>query len=296
MTAGSGPVRVGFAGLGRMGAPMAVNVGRAGFPLAVWNRDRSKLAAVVDRTAAEACESPRDLAMRVDVVITMLADDRASEAVHVGPHGLFSAEGGARTLIEMGTISPAHVRELAGAAGHRTVIDAPVSGSIDAAAAADLLVMAGCDDITLEPVRPVLSSMSREVICLGRQGSGATMKLAVNMLVHALNQTVAESLVLAEAAGIDPADAYAVIERSAAAAPMLTYRKQHYLDEAGRPVSFALALAGKDLALALELCDELGVAAPQTRVNRAQLEAAERAGFGERDMAAVLAFLRGDPT
>jgi len=285
--------RVGFVGLGRMGALMAANLGRAGFPLVLWNRSRAKVEQLALETNAEVCDTPRELAEGSDVVITMLADDHASEQVHRGADGLFGAEGGAHHLIEMGTLSPRHVRQLAADAGKRAVIDAPVSGSTDAARDARLMIMVGATEDAIEPVRPILAAMSREVVCLGTTGAGATMKLAINMLIHGLNQTLAESLTLAEAAGIPPADAYRAIEGSAAAAPMLGYRKPNYLDEVATPVSFALSLARKDVALALDLAAELDVPMPQTQLNLDQLKAAEAAGFGERDMASIVNYLRG---
>ena len=285
--------RVGFAGLGRMGVPMASNLARAGFELALWNRSIDKAEQLAAATNAVVLATPRDLAEGCDVVITMLADDLASEQVHQGADGLLAASGGARHLIEMGTLSPRHVQQLAAGAGERVVIDAPVSGSIAAARDAQLMIMVGATDVEIEPVRPVLAALSREIICLGSVGAGETMKLAINMLIHGLNQTLAESLTLAEAAGIPPVDAYRAIEHSAAAAPMLGYRKPNYLDEADTPVSFALSLARKDVALATDLAVELGVPMPQTRLNLEQLQAAEAAGFGERDMASIINYLRG---
>jgi 3-hydroxyisobutyrate dehydrogenase len=135
--------------------------------------------------------------------------------------------------------------------------------------------------------------MGNEIIFMGRLGAGAVMKLAVNLLIHGLNQTLAEALTLTEAAGIATEDAYRVIEGSAAGAPMLAYRKGQYLDEVGSPVSFALSLARKDVELALKLAERIGAEMPQTRVNFDQLRAAETEGFGERDMAALLAYRRG---
>jgi 3-hydroxyisobutyrate dehydrogenase-like beta-hydroxyacid dehydrogenase len=285
--------RVGFAGLGRMGSLMATNVAHAGFPLALWNRSSEKAEQLARATNAVVSTTPRELAERSDVVITMLADDEASHQVHHGNDGLFAAEGDAHHLIEMGTHSPQHVRQLAADAGDRTVIDAPVSGSTDSARDARLMIMVGATDTAIDPVRPVLAALSREIICLGQTGAGATMKLAVNMLIHGLNQTLAESLTLTEAAGIPPADAYRVIEGSAAAAPMLGYRKPNYLDEVATPVSFALSLARKDVALAMDLAAELGVSMPQTQLNLDQLQSAEAAGFGQRDMASIINYLRG---
>ena len=120
------------------------------------------------------------------------------------------------------------------------------------------------------------------------------MKLAVNLMIHSMNQSLSEALALAEANGVEAALAYEVIEHSAAAAPMVGYRKPQYLAEADNPVSFALSLARKDLALAVELAAAADVVLPQTELNLAQLRSAEADGFGERDMAAVLSHLRSD--
>ena len=287
--------RVGFAGLGRMGVPMVSNLAQAGFPLLLWNRSRGKAQRLAGSVGATVVETPRRLAELSDVVVTMLADDAASAEVLQGDHGMFRAGGGASHVLVMGTHSPEHVRELAAAAADRIVVDAPVSGSIDAARDARLMIMVGATESDVEPLKPVLGAMGREVIYLGATGAGATMKLAVNLLIHGLNQTLAEALTLAEAAGIDGAVAYRAMENSAAAAPMLHYRKPQYLDEAASPVTFALSLARKDVGLALDLAADLDVALPQTRLNFHQLQAAEREGFGDRDMASILNYLREAP-
>lgn len=285
-------MRVGFAGLGRMGALMALNVARAGFDLTLWNRSASKSKEVATKTGASVAETPRDMAGATDVVVSMLADDNASSIVHLGDDGLFSASEGASTFISMGTVSPGHMRQLASQAGGRTVIDAPVSGSIDAARDGELQIMAGIDKSSAGSIFPVLRSMGKDVIFMGHLGAGATMKLTVNLLVHGLNQTLAEALSLAEAAGIDITTAYQVIEGSAAAAPMLTYRKRQYLSEDESPVSFTLSLARKDVELALALAGDLNVDMPQTRVNFTELKQAEDTGLGMRDMAALLTYRR----
>ena len=287
-------MKVGVAGVGRMGAPMAKNLAAAGFDVAVWNRSAERADSVAAEIGAVACATPRELAERTKVVITMLADDAASTAVHDGDNGLLGAAGGATHLVLMGTHSPSHVTALARRAAPCIVVDAPVSGSIDAARDARLLIMPGADEETVAPVRDVLAAIGGPIICLGSVGAGATMKLAVNLLIHGLNQTLAEALVLAGAAGIDPATAYEVIEQSAAAAPMLAYRKPQYLHEAQSPVSFALSLAGKDVALAVDLAGELGVPLPQALVNLQQLRAAEEVGFGARDMGSIISYLRGE--
>lgn len=286
-------IRVGVAGLGRMGEPMAANLGKAGFQVSLWNRTKAKADTLAASMGATVCDTPRELAATCDVVITMLADDAASTAVFSSPDGLFDPGQGAQHILSMGTHSPEHIRELARQSTGAVIIDAPVSGSIAAATDAQLLIMAGATSVAIEPVMSVLGALGRETICLGSVGSGATMKLVVNMLIHGLNQTVAEALVLAEASGIDINDAYRTLENSAAAAPMLHYRKKHYLDETATPVSFALSLARKDVELALGLASDVGLGLPQTQMNLAELREAESRGFGDRDMAAMLNYLRG---
>ncbi|GGB99876.1 tartronate semialdehyde reductase [Marivita lacus] len=287
-------MRVGFAGLGRMGAHMAANLVAAGHQVTVWNRSPEKAQALADQTGCAVAATPADLTYASEVVVTMLADDPSSEAVHLGPDGLFNGQG-ARVFVEMGTMSPDHIRVLSDAAPEGcTVIDAPVSGATQAAADAQLLVMAGCSEDALDPIRPVLDALGRKTICLGRTGAGAVMKLAVNSLIHGLNQTLAEALTLGEAAGIAPEAAFEVIENSAAAAPMLSYRKPLYLDEASHDVTFTVALARKDMEVTAALAETLGTAMPQGKVTLDTLRRAEQAGFGARDMAAMVNFMRKD--
>ena len=287
-------MRVGFAGLGRMGAHMAANLVAAGHQVTVWNRSPEKARALADATGCAVAATPAELSNASEVVVTMLADDPSSEAVHLGPDGLFSGQG-ARVFVEMGTMSPDHIRVLADAAPEGcTVIDAPVSGATQAALDAQLLIMAGCSEGALDPIRPVLEALGRKTICLGRTGAGAVMKLAVNSLIHGLNQTLAEALTLGEAAGIAPETAFEVIENSAAAAPMLSYRKPLYLDEASHDVTFTVALARKDMEVTAALAETLGTVMPQGAVTLDTLRRAEEAGFGARDMAAMVNFMRKD--
>ncbi len=282
---------VGFAGLGRMGREMAANLAGAGFDVVLWNRGRDKAEALAAEFDAEVAEVPRELSERCEIVVTMLADDRASEDVHFGEDGLF-AGATARHFVEMGTMSPDHIADLvARAPGGARVIDAPVSGATQAARDAQLLVMAGCDQATSAPLRPILDAMGRQTVFLGQAGAGAVMKLGVNMLIHGLNQTLAEALALTGAAGIPRAAAFDVIEASAAAAPMLSYRKPLYLDDAAQDVTFTVALARKDMAVTAVLAERLGVALPQSRVTLAQLEEAIEGGLAARDMAAMVPFM-----
>lgn len=286
-------MRIGFAGLGRMGAHMARNLSRAGFELVLWNRTADRARALADELGCAVAMTPRALSDAADVVVTMLADDLSSEAVHLGPDGLFA--GGARIFVEMGTMSPGHIaRLLAEAPAGAQVIDAPVSGATQAAADAQLMIMVGCDAATAAPLKPLFDAMGKQTICLGASGAGAVMKLAVNALIHGINQTLAESMTLAEAAGITPEAAFDVIEASAACAPMLKYRRPLYLDEAGHDVTFTVALARKDMEATADLARRLGTGMPQGQCTLDILKQAEAEGFGTRDMASILTYMRGE--
>lgn len=287
---------IGFAGLGRMGARMAENLAGAGHDLVLWNRSPGKAKDLAEATGSVSAVSPRALAEAADIVVTMLADDASSEMVHFGPDGLF-AGGRATHFVEMGTMSPDHIAALAdGAPEGRVVIDAPVSGATQAAQDAQLLIMAGCPADMLPPVQPLFDAMGKQTICLGRTGAGAVMKLAVNMLIHGINQTFAEAMTLAEATGIPTEAAFEAIEASAACAPMLRYRKPLYLDEAAHDVTFTVALAQKDMRVTADLARKLGVPLPQSRATLDILNEAAGAGYDARDMAAILTYMRGQQT
>ncbi len=285
-------MRIGFAGLGRMGSHMVRNLIAAGHDVTVWNRSLDKAERLVLQTGCGVAPTPKELADKTDVIITMLADDAASEAVHLGPEGIFAGRR-ARTLIEMGTMSPDHIRALVLAAPANTVvIDAPVSGATQAAADRQLMIMAGCSASTAAPIMPLLEALGREVIFLEKSGAGAVMKLAVNSLIHGINQTLAEAITLAEAAGIPAPLAFDTIEASAACAPMLKYRRPLYLDESAHDVTFTVSLARKDMAVTSALAKSLGVAMPQGEVTLEKLMQAEAKGFANRDMASILNYMR----
>lgn len=285
-------MRVGFAGLGRMGSAMARNLAKAGHDVTVWNRSADRVKAIVGNSGVSAAASPAELVERSEVVVTMLADDLASQQVHFGDDGLFSKTD-AQVFLEMGTLSPSHVTALINQAPEGVrVIDAPVSGSTLAAEKGDLLIMAGCSDADAAKLASVLDAMGRLTIPLGRPGDGTIIKLAVNSMIHGINQSVSEALTLVEAAGINTATAFDVIEESAAAAPMLSYRRPLYLDEASNDVTFTVALARKDMEVTAALAEQLGVALPHGQVTLNKLSEAEQRGFANRDMAAILSFMR----
>jgi 3-hydroxyisobutyrate dehydrogenase len=279
-----------------MGVPMARNLARAGIDLTVWNRTRSKARVFADETGCAVAETPRDLAETCDVIISMLADDASSETFHLDEDGIFTATAPSFVVV-MGTLSPGHIAALVAVAPDgTTVIDAPVSGATQAASDAHLLIMAGCAEHVGTTVAPLFEAMGQRTVYLGRPGSGAIMKLAVNALIHGLNQTVSEALSLTDKAGIAPDLAFDVIEASAAAAPMLSYRRALYLDDRAHDVTFTVSLARKDMEITAAFARDLGASFPQGRETLAHLRDAEAQGYGDRDMAAMRDYMRkGNP-
>jgi 3-hydroxyisobutyrate dehydrogenase-like beta-hydroxyacid dehydrogenase len=285
-------MRIGFVGLGRMGIHMARNLANAGYDLTVWNRSSDKAYDLAKHTGCTVAATPRELAQKADVVLTMLADDASSRHVYLGRDGLFAAPL-ATIFVEMGTMSPVHIAELTTEAPDGVhVIDAPVSGATQAAKAGMLMIMAGCTETQAAKLVTVFKAIGNKTIYLGQSGAGSVMKLAVNSLIHGLNQSLAEAMTLAETAGIASDLAYDVIENSAAAAPMLKYRRALYLDEAAQDVAFTVALARKDMEVTTALARNLGVAMPLGDVTLDRLKMAEANGYANRDMAAILNFMR----
>lgn len=294
----AGQTPVGFAGLGRMGRPMARQLVDAGFPVCVYNRSRERSDEFAAATGATIADSPRTLAERCAVVITMLADGAALLELIDGAAGL-AAGLAARpapgaVVIDMGTsgseATAAARRRLADVGAD--LVEAPVSGSVAAAESRQLLIMAAGEPGPLADALPVLGGIADRVVEVGGPGAGAAMKLAVNSVVFAINQAIAESLVLAERAGIERSVAYDVFAASAVAAPVVHYRREVFERPEAAPVGFTIDLAIKDLDLVLALGASVGAPLAQVATNRAEMVAAAAAGMGAADMGTVAVHLR----
>jgi 3-hydroxyisobutyrate dehydrogenase len=289
--------KVAFLGLGIMGSGMAENVLKAGFPLAVYNRTSAKAQSLVAQGARLAA-TPRDAAQGADVILSMVGDDDASRAVWLGDSdarsGALAGAGPKAVLVECSTLSVAWVRELAQLAaqhGHG-FLDAPVSGSKDAAASGTLRLMVGGDAATLEQVRPVLQTFGQDITYMGPSGSGAVMKLINNMMgaVHAA--ALAEGLVLAERAGLDMKTFVAQITSGAVSSPIVKGKTQRMVDRDFEDTHFSLRWMHKDATYALRIADELGSALPTVAVAREIYRMARNMGLGDADFSAVVEVLR----
>jgi 3-hydroxyisobutyrate dehydrogenase len=282
-------VRVGFAGLGHMGLPMATRLADHGLTLTVWNRTASRAAPLAARRVPVA-GSPAALAAGSDVLITMLADGQAAREVW---SALLPACRPGCTGVDMSTTGPSAAREIAAEAARHGAdfLDAPVSGSTALAEQGTLTTMVGGPAEAFERVRPVLAALTARQLHLGPAGAGAAMKLAVNILIAATNQAVAEALALAADAGIAPASAYDTLAASAVSSPFLGYKRAAYLAD-NAPVAFTTALMAKDLELALDLAAAAGLPLPAATAARRSLVQACAAGHADADFSCVAHLLR----
>lgn len=285
---------VALVGAGRMGAAMVARLAGAGYEVTLFNRTRTRAEEVAGQTGARVAGTPAEAAGAAGTVLVSLADDDAVSAVYHGEQGLAAGLCPGAVVLEMSTIAPGTVRALEPlvTGGGASLLDAPVSGSVPLVQQGELTVLVGGDPDALDRARPALSSFSRRVFHLGALGAGATVKLAVNSIVHALNQAVAEALVLAERAGVDRAAAYQVFASGAAGAPFVQYKQDAFLHPESAPVAFALDLVAKDLELITALAAQVDARMDLNAAGRALVEEALAAGYGDRDMSALADLLR----
>lgn len=285
---------VAIVGTGRMGSAMARAMARGGASLTLHNRSPEPARALAAELGARVADSAAEAASTAEVAITMLADGDAVRAMWDGPSGLIAGAHEGGVLVDMSTVPPDTLAPFEASVRERGsgILDAPVSGSTTLAESGQLTIMAGGTAEDLERARPSFDLVARQVTHVGPLGSGAALKLAVNALIFAINNSVSEALVLAERAGIDRGLAYEVFASSAAGAPFVGYKRDAFVEPEGTPVAFSMDLAAKDLRLLMDFAEQLGVPMPQARVNQSIIgEASARLG-GDRDASAVAVHLR----
>jgi len=276
-----------------MGAGMASRVLTAGFPLAVYNRNPDKTAPFA-RAGAYVARTPRDTAARADIIITMLADDKASRAVWLDKDsGALAGAAPGTWLVESSTASVQWIHELAAAAKKHEceLLDAPVTGSKPQAASGELLFLVGGSAEALAAVRPVLAVMSRDILHLGPIGSGATLKLINNFLCGVQAASVAEALALVNASGLDREKSVAMLAAGAPGSPLLKVITTRAAANDFTP-NFVLRLMAKDLTYAREEGARHGIAMNTATPAIADFEKAIAAGYGEKDFSAVIPALQ----
>jgi 3-hydroxyisobutyrate dehydrogenase len=281
---------VGFIGLGLMGRPMAANLFKAGFPVTVWNRTRAR-ADEIAKLGARVAASPRDAAAAADILITMVSDPPALESVLWGAEGALEGLRRGSVYLDSSTVAPSLARRIASASAERGVefLDAPVTGGTWGAEKGELIFMVGGAKETLVRAETVLGAMGKRWFHLGPHGAGQTVKLAMNMILALQVDALAEAIALVAGAGIPAPNLIEVLQSSMARAPVLDIKAPMILERNYAP-SFPLRLMHKDLGLALDLANQLGVALPATAAAREIYNSVKGSAKEDLDYAAVARF------
>jgi 3-hydroxyisobutyrate dehydrogenase len=284
--------RVGFVGLGTMGAAMARNIAAAGFPLTVWNRTRDRAKALSDVGAIEA-RSPADVARASDVVVSCVSDTPDVEAVLFGEGGVAEGARRGQLVIDCSTISPSATRDFAARLEPLGValVDAPVSGGSEGATNATLTIFVGGDAAQVERAKPVLAAMGKTITHVGPVGAGQAVKAVNQVILAGAYLGVAEGIVLAIKAGLDVEQLVAALSGGAAQSWVLANRSGRMIAN-DYPLGFKVALHRKDLGIALELARETGSVLPVAALCE-QLEAGLIGrGHADEDLSAVARSIR----
>ncbi|NHA88425.1 NAD(P)-dependent oxidoreductase [Helicobacter pylori] len=280
-------MKIGWIGLGAMGTPMATRLHDAGLEVSVYNRTESKAAPLKEKGVA-VYTSPIDLATKVDLVFTMLSDKAAIDAV-LSPK--FWEQMSKKIVVNMSTIAPFESLALEKIAQKHqaTYLEAPVSGSVGAAKAGALLILAAGDEEVVTQLKPVLVHLGSQTFYLGKIGQGTGAKLSINSLLAQMGVAYSEALLLAKRLGVDAESFLQIIGQSGMNSPLFQAKKGMWLQD-NYPAAFSLKLMLKDIRLAK---NEAGEAMKLPFLFKVQelYSQAEKSGLGEMDMATVYHYL-----
>jgi 3-hydroxyisobutyrate dehydrogenase len=280
--------RIGFAGLGIMGLPMARNLLKAGFSITVFNRTRSK-AEELAAEGAKLAETPAELARESDIVITIVTNSPDVEQVVLGNNGVIDGAQPGALLIDMSTISPEVTRSIGDRLAERNVsmLDAPVSGGERGAIEGTLSIMVGGAGDDFERCRPVFEAMGKKLVHCGPLGAGQTVKLCNQIVVGLNNLAMSECLVFAAAAGVSVDRMLEAVSAGAAGSWALSNLAPKLLKRDFSP-GFKVGLQQKDLRLALDAADRMHLSLPGLALTHQLYASLERRGLGDEGNQALV--------
>ncbi|NHA18326.1 NAD(P)-dependent oxidoreductase [Helicobacter pylori] len=284
-------MKIGWIGLGAMGTPMATRLHDANLKVSVYNRTESKAAPLKEKGVA-VYTSPIDLAAKVDLIFIMLSDKTAIDAVLMPE---FWEQMSKKIVVNMSTIAPLESLALEKIAQKHqvTYLEAPVSGSVGAAKAGALLILAAGEKEVVAQLKLVLAHLGSQTFYLGKIGQGTGAKLSINSLLAQMGVAYSEALLLAKHLGVDAELFLQIIGQSGMNSPLFQAKKGMWLQD-NYPAAFSLKLMLKDIRLAK---NEAGEAIELPFLFQAEelYSQAEKSGLGEMDMAAVYHYLeKGD--
>jgi 3-hydroxyisobutyrate dehydrogenase-like beta-hydroxyacid dehydrogenase len=282
--------KIAFLGLGNMGSAMAARLLDAGLDVTVWNRTAAKADPLVKR-GAHLADAPAAATAGAEVVITMLTDPAALDEVVFGPGGVAEALVPGQVLVDMSTVGQDEIRSVAGRmTSGVAVVDAPVRGSIPEASAGQLLIYVGADPVLFDRVEPVLRLLGNPTR-VGGLGSGAAMKLVVNLTLAAAMTAAGEAIALGNLFGLDRGTVLDVLANSPVGS--VIQPKREAIESGTYPPSFKLSLARKDLRLLTDAAARTELRLKVAPAALAWLDATSAAGLGNRDYSSVIATIAG---
>ncbi|MEW6569196.1 MAG: NAD(P)-dependent oxidoreductase [Chloroflexota bacterium] len=284
-------MRVGYIGLGLMGKGIAHNLLKAGFPLVVYNRSRPPVDELV-AAGAQAAESPGGVAEASDVVMTSLPDSPDVEQVVLGPRGVIEGARPGMIWVDNSTIQPEVARRIAGRLAEVGVeaLDAPVSGGDVGARAGTLAIMVGGPRRVFEAALPILQAMGKTITYVGESGAGQVAKACNQIMAAAQMVAMAELLLLAQKAGVDPGRVVEAIRGGAAQCWTLDVKSPRLL-RGDRSPGFKASMMHKDLRIIQETADRYGMVLPVSSVNLQLYRAMLEMGMEDLDNSAVIGVL-----
>ena len=289
MPAKPGSTQIGFVGLGIMGAPMALNLIKAGFSLKVYNRtDRPRVQEVVD-VGGKRVATPAAAANGSDVIITMVTDTPDAEKVILGEDGVLQTARAGATVTDMSTISPRATRDIAAALREKGVhmLDAPVSGGDVGAQQGTLSIMVGGEQSVFDDCLPVFEAMGKNINLIGGNGAGQTTKACNQIAVAGANLAMAEALMLAAASDLDVGKVVDAISGGAAGSWQLTNLGPRILKGDFAP-GFMVRLQQKDLKIVLEAANDVKLALPGASLAHQFFNIVERLGCADEGTQALI--------
>ncbi len=282
---------LGFVGLGLMGSRIVKRLLEAGHHVAGHNRTRTKAENLI-QAGMQWRNTPREVAEAADITFSMVSDTAALSSIADGPEGVLAGLASGKIYVDMSTVSPRLIRDLAQRvkASGAQMLEAPVSGSVPAVESGALVIFVGGEASALEKVRPVFERLGQKIIHVGGSGQAVSMKIAINLNLASQLLALFESVLLAERSGIPRAVALDSLLNSVAASPAMKYRAPFILKMPDE-VWFNVAMMQKDLQLALELGRELGVPLFSVALANEMLSAAKAMGYREQDFAVLFKVL-----
>lgn len=283
---------IGFIGLGTMGFGMAANLLAAGYTVTAHNRTRSRAEALTAKGASVAA-TPQEAAAGANVVITMLSDDPAVEEVLLGERGVIAAAKRGTLFIDSSTVTPGMSRRCAQFANEKGMrfLDAPVTGSRDAAESGKLVFIVGGERSDFDEATPLFDVMGQAKFYCGPSGSGSTLKLANNAISATLITAMAESAAVVKASNIDQKVAFEFLSENSAFTSRLSRTKLPKMVSGDFSANFQLKLMAKDVRYFIALARDFEQRTPAIEQTGRELAAAAEAGFGDDDIAAIHAYL-----